>query len=138
MGRLRFIRRSQALGLSLREIRQLLDSPKADAAVERDHVRHVVAHKLAEMQVRMNELEALRGELEGLYVRLVRAPGPACGHLGDCACWLPTDEEVKAMTEEVACCGQLCCADCTCAQGGPCDCADCPCSRTVTAFAPIE
>ena len=39
------------------------------------------------------------------------------------------------MTEEVACCGQLCCPACVCAQGGPCDCAECPCcgSAGVTA-----
>jgi len=130
VGRLQFIRRAQGLGLSLREIHQLVASPEADAAAERDRLRHVVAHKLAETTVRLNELEILQSELKGLYVRLHRAPGPECGHLGDCACWLPTEKEVKSMTEEIACCDQLCCPECACTQGAPCDCSDCSCSKT--------
>jgi hypothetical protein len=66
--------------------------------------------------------------LERLYIRLLRTPGPDCGHLGDCTCWLPTAEEVKSMTQEVVCCGELCCPDCSCTKGGPCDCPDCPCN----------
>lgn len=129
LGRLDFVRRAQALGLSVREIRELIDSHGATAAEERGRLRHAVAHKLAETDRRLSELHALRGELEGLYVRLRRAPSPECGHVGDCGCWLPTDEEVKAMANEVACCGQLCCPNCACVEGKPCDCPECPCSQ---------
>lgn len=129
LGRLEFIRRARGLGLSMREIRELIDSPGATTIEERDRLRHAVAHKLAETDRRLGELQALRRELEGLYVRLNRAPGPECGHVGDCGCWLPTDQEAKAMANEVACCGQLCCPNCACVEGKPCDCPDCACSQ---------
>ena len=130
VGRLQFLLRAKALGLSLREVGELLASPTADVGAERDHLRHLVAHKIADTRRRIAELQALNQELEALYVRLLRTPcvGPTCGHVGDCACWLPTEEEVKVMADEVACCGELCCSDCSCVQGQPCDCADCSCS----------
>jgi MerR family Zn(II)-responsive transcriptional regulator of zntA len=127
VGRLQFLNRAKALGLSLSEIRQLVESPASDAEVQRERLRHVVAHRLADTKSRMVELQALELELERLYIRLLRPLGPDCGHIGDCACWLPTDEEVKSMTQEVVCCGELCCPDCSCTNGGPCDCPDCPC-----------
>ena len=55
----------------------------------------MVAHKIAWSQARVAELQALEHELQSLYVRLLRVPGPECGHIGDCAFWLPTDEEVN-------------------------------------------
>ncbi len=127
VGRLQFLLRTKALGLSLQEVGELLASPREDAGAERDRLRHLVAHKIADTRGRIAELTAQNLELESLYVRLVRSPGRECGHLGDCACWLPTEEEVKVMTEEVACCGELCCPSCACAQGQPCDCTECPC-----------
>lgn len=127
VGRLQFLLRAKALGLTLSEIRQLVEAPVSGAEEQRNRVRHVVAHRLAETQERMAELRALEVELNGLYLRLLRLPAPDCSHLGACACWLPTKEEVRAMTKEVACCGQLCCPACACAEGEPCDCAECPC-----------
>src|SRR5438105_1037552 len=97
IGRLRFIQRAQALGLSLKEIQELVAAPAADAAAERGRLQHVVAHKLAVTEQRLADLGALRAELEAMYVRLTRAPGPDCGHVGDCGCWLPTEQEVRAM-----------------------------------------
>src|ERR671939_410630 len=58
-GRLQFVQRAKALGLSLEEVRQLLATPPADVAVERDRLRHVVAHKLAETRARIAELHTL-------------------------------------------------------------------------------
>lgn len=123
VGRVEFVQRAKALGLTLAEIRRLTASPAGDRREEAGQVRHLVAHKLAETRRRLGELRALEGELEQLYVRLLRAPAPDCGHLGDCACWLPTEEEVKTMREEVrasaaADCG--CCddPDCGCCCGG--------------------
>lgn len=127
VGRLQFLLRAKALGLSLQEVTELLASPSADAGAERGQLRHLVAHKIADTRRRVAELKTLNQELESLYVRLLRAPGPECGHVGDCACWLPTDEEVKIMAEEVACCGKVCCPSCSCVQGQPCDCPECPC-----------
>jgi DNA-binding transcriptional MerR regulator len=123
LGRLEFIQRAQALGLSLNEIKELIASRGADAASERGRLRHVVAHKLAEVQRRETDLRALKAELEGMYVRLLRSPGPECGHVGDCGCWLPNDKEVMAMSTEIKAvktCGCDGCPDPDC--GCDCDC----------------
>ena len=112
VGRLGFIRRAQSLGLTVAQIRQLLEGPELGRAEERERIRHAVAHRLAETDRRLAELTALKSELEGLYVRLSRSPGPDCGHLGDCACWLPNEEEVIAMNQDVRCCEQECCPEC--------------------------
>jgi DNA-binding transcriptional MerR regulator len=112
LGRLSFIRRAQALGLSVREIRELVGGEAAGGDQERARIRHVVAHKLAEADRRVAELTALRQELEKLHVRLQRAPGPNCGHVGDCGCWLPTEKEVMAMSSEVRDVEQCGCCDC--------------------------
>jgi DNA-binding transcriptional MerR regulator len=121
VGRLQFLLRAKTLGLSLDEVRQLLASPLADADEERARLRHLVAHKLANTKGRIAELLALERELQSLYVRLHRTRAPECGHIGDCACWLPTEEEVMKMADEVA--GTEACT-CDCADS---DC-DCGCS----------
>jgi hypothetical protein len=121
VGRLQFLLRAKTLGLSLDEVRQLLASPLADADEERARLRHLVAHKLAKTKGRIAELLALERELQSLYVRLHRARAPECGHIGDCACWLPTEEEVMNMADEVA--GTEACT-CDCAES---DC-ECGCS----------
>jgi MerR family transcriptional regulator, copper efflux regulator len=124
LGRLAFIKRAQALGLSVREIRRLVEGPHAGSAAELAKLRRVVAHKLTEVERRVQELTGLRADLEALYVRLLRAPGLAdCGHVGDCACWLPNEEEVRAMTTDVQSARSCCdCPDC----GDDCGC--CPTS----------
>jgi len=45
-------------------------------------------------------------------------------------CILATEEELKAMAEELACCGERCCPRCACTRGEACDCPDCPCCET--------
>ena len=112
MGRLGFIQRAKSLGLTLREIRQLVEEPSG-GATDLARLRHAIAHKLADTKQRIAELEALQGELEELYLRLSRDAAP-CGHIGSCECWLPIREEVKQMiaaVREAACC--------------PCPCDDC-------------
>lgn len=129
IGRLQFVQRAKALGLSISEVRQLLGTASVDVREERDRLRHLVAHKLAQTKTRIAELQTLERELESLYVRLLRVPAPECGHVGDCGCWLATDEEVKTMAAEIACCGEQCCPACACAKGEPCDCPECPCCQ---------
>ncbi len=125
LGRLAFVRRAQALGLSVREIRSLLREQAMSADEDRGRLRHLVAHRLAETQRRLAELSALQQQLQALHVRLQRAPGPGCGHLGDCACWLPTEEEVKLMAQDVACCEEQCCPECCGTQDSACECSCC-------------
>ena len=121
--RLGFIRRAQALGLSVREIRHLIESPLADNATQRASLRRAVAHKVAEVERRRQALADLQADLEALYVRLLRAPGPDCGHVGDCACWLPNEEEVMTMATDVRTAADCGCTDCDC-------CDDCGCCST--------
>ena len=129
IGRLEFVQRAKALGLSLREVRELLATPGADGPSGRDRVRHVVAHKLSETRRRIDQLQTLELELKSLYVRLLRERGQECGHIGDCGCWLPTEEEVIVMASEIACCDEQCCPACACTKGESCDCADCACGQ---------
>lgn len=112
IGRLQFVQRAKALGLSLNEVRELLAGPRSDLETERGRVRHLVAHKLAESRSRVAELQALERELQSLYVRLLRVRAPECGHVGDCACWLPTEREVMKMADEVAA-TEACNCDCS-------------------------
>ena len=60
--RIRFIRRMQALGFSLREIRELgnLRARSVDAC---ESVRKLLTAKLAEVRTKMHELERLESEL---------------------------------------------------------------------------
>jgi DNA-binding transcriptional MerR regulator len=126
VGRVRFVQRAKHLGLSLDEIRQLLQAPRLGVEDERRYLRHMVAHKLAATRQRIVDLEALRSELEALYVRLLRTPEVGCGHLGDCECWLPTDEETITMRSEVAEAEASACTCCGCPfPGCPCGCPCC-------------
>ncbi len=59
---LRFIRRAQAMGFSLEEIRMLLQM-RADPQHARTEVRELTAAKLAEAEARLREIQALRNEL---------------------------------------------------------------------------
>ena len=120
-GRLEFIRRARALGLSLAEIRDLIASTTLDLQVDRGRVRHAVAHKLLETERRVADLSRLKSELEALYVRLLRSPGLECGHIGDCGCWLPSEEEVMAMNQDIQSVRACDCCD------GDCDCSTCDC-----------
>ncbi|HEV3312162.1 MAG TPA: MerR family transcriptional regulator [Chloroflexota bacterium] len=118
--RVGFIRRAKALGLTIREIQQLVREP-ADPATDQGRLRHAISHKLADTEHRIAELQTLRDELEALQARLGSTGGLNCGRVGDCECWLPTEKEVKAMaTEACSCC------DCTCPNDGTCTCCGCP------------
>jgi DNA-binding transcriptional MerR regulator len=124
IGRLAFIQRAKSLGLTLREIRSLVQEP-GDAATDLARLRHIIAHKLADTKQRIAELETLQDELEGLYLRLGHL-AVSCGHVGDCQCWLPTGEEVKQMNAAVRKAECCTCCDCPCqCDDGTCTCCDC-------------
>lgn len=76
--RLRFIRRAQALGFSLPEIRQLLELHRQGEG-DMAQVRAVAEQRLRQIEQRMADLQRLRGGLE----QLVQAC-PGHGALGEC------------------------------------------------------
>jgi Cu(I)-responsive transcriptional regulator len=76
LARLRFIRRAQALGFSLKEVQELLAlSSRRDVA----RVKRAAQQKLAEVESRIAELERVR---TGLSTLIAACPGH--GRAGDC------------------------------------------------------
>ena len=74
--RLRFIRRAQALGFSLKEVSELLAlSARRDVA----RVKHSAQAKLADVEQRIAELEKIR---DGLATLIAACPGH--GRAADC------------------------------------------------------
>lgn len=78
--RLEFIRHAQASGLTLGQIRQILDiSDSGDAPCE--HVGQVVANRLAEVESRIAELAETRRHLQALARRAAaQDPGDCRGY----------------------------------------------------------
>ena len=124
VGQVGFIRRAKALGLSLTEIERLLREQSEPS--EQLRMRHAVAHKLAETERQIAQMEMLRDELRSMHERL-GAMNATCGRIGDCECWLPNEQEVKLMEELANGCN---CCGCTCptTEDGCCDCCGC-CGR---------
>jgi len=77
LSRLRFIQRAQRMDFTLAEIGELLKMREAPQKA-RKRVRELTAHKLAEVDARLSELKALRGEL-ALLLNLCSAGGKSCG-----------------------------------------------------------
>jgi DNA-binding transcriptional MerR regulator len=76
LARLRFIRRAQALGFTLKEVRQLLAlSNGRDVA----RVKRIAQEKLEDVNERIAALERVRGGLTSLI-----ATCPGHGRVGDC------------------------------------------------------
>src|SRR5215213_2517370 len=79
--RLAFIKRAQALGFSLEEIRRIIDDARKGES-PCDEVREIVRRRLAELDERMREMRLYRKELaETLeeWDEKGRAPGNICG-----------------------------------------------------------
>jgi MerR family copper efflux transcriptional regulator len=79
--RLAFIKRAQALGFSLDEIRRIIDDARKGES-PCDEVREIVRRRLAELDERMREMRLYRKELaETLeeWDEKGRAPGHICG-----------------------------------------------------------
>lgn len=79
--RLEFIKRAQALGFSLDEIRRIIeDARKGESPC--DEVREIVRQRMAELDERLRELYRYRRELKSTldeWDEVGRAPGRICG-----------------------------------------------------------
>jgi MerR family mercuric resistance operon transcriptional regulator len=77
-GRVRFIKRAQALGFSLAEVEELLrlrgDAGRAEAALA---ARDVALEKIRDIDERVRQLQALHGALAGLVEECERTCGVA-------------------------------------------------------------
>lgn len=77
VARLRFIRRAKDLGFTLQEIRDLLKLSAAQDG-DRGEVRALAQQRLADIERRLEELEAMRAALAGL-VQHCSGHGPIAG-----------------------------------------------------------
>ncbi len=79
--RLEFIKRAQALGFSLDEIRRIIDDARKGES-PCDEVREIVRRRMAELDERLRELHRYRKELKSTleeWDEVGRAPGNICG-----------------------------------------------------------
>src|ERR671917_568627 len=79
--RLAFIKRAQALGFSLDEIRQIVDDARRGES-PCDEVREIVHRRMTELDERLRELHRYRKELKQTleeWDKVGRAPGHICG-----------------------------------------------------------
>ena len=75
---LRFIKKAQALGLKLSDVREVLEI-SSGGKPPCEHVRATVSARLVEVEERLRELRALRATLRETLERLDRAPAPKAG-----------------------------------------------------------
>ena len=75
---LRFIKKAQASGLKLSDVREVIQIAKGGRE-PCDHVRATVTARLAEVEERLRELRSLRSTLKSTLTRLDRAPAPKAG-----------------------------------------------------------
>ena len=79
--RLEFIKRAQALGFSLDEIRRIIDDARRGES-PCDEVREIVRRRMEELDERLRELHRYRKELKSTleeWDKVGRAPGHICG-----------------------------------------------------------
>jgi DNA-binding transcriptional MerR regulator len=90
--RLAFIKRAQALGFTLDEIRRIVDDARKGES-PCDEVREIVRRRMTELDERLRELHRYRKELKSTldeWDKVGRAPGHICGliegsHVGHAA-----------------------------------------------------
>jgi DNA-binding transcriptional MerR regulator len=81
--RVAFIRRAQALGLRLEEIRRILEVMD-EGARPCAHVRRALEEKLAEVEEKLKALLLLKAELEARLAWARAHPDPACDGRDTC------------------------------------------------------
>ena len=75
---LQFIKKAQALGLKLSDVREVLEI-SSGGKPPCEHVRATVSARLVEVEERLRELRALRATLRETLERVDRAPAPKAG-----------------------------------------------------------
>lgn len=98
--RLRFIRRAQAAGLTLREARQVLtiyDGGEAPCS----HVRQVLSDRLDQVRAQIAELVTLETHLDSLLAHAEQ--GEPTDHDGSGVCWILETEPGWARRGRVPC-----------------------------------
>ncbi len=73
-----FIKKAQALGLKLSDVREVLEI-SSGGKPPCEHVRATVSARLVEVEDRLRELRALRATLRETLERVDRAPAPKAG-----------------------------------------------------------
>jgi len=86
--RLRFIKRAQELGFSLAEIRELL-ALRMKPGTKREHIRSRAEGKIADIEHKIQTLEAMKKTLRKLTERC-----DGCGPLSECPILESLDEEI--------------------------------------------
>ncbi|TQO19904.1 MerR family transcriptional regulator [Rhodoglobus vestalii] len=89
VSQLQFIRSGQGAGLTLLEIKAILDL-RSDGVNPCAHVSELLSTKLNEVRTRQEELAALEGELEGLIVRSKQLVPARCTDAEICHIIMPT------------------------------------------------
>ncbi|AEB12741.1 heavy metal-responsive transcriptional regulator [Marinithermus hydrothermalis] len=92
--RVRFIKQAQALGITLEEIRRILEA-QAGGRPPCRHVRRLLQEKVAAVARRIAELEALRRALEARLRWAEAHPDPACDGEGRCVYLTPPGENIS-------------------------------------------
>lgn len=121
--RLGFIARAKRLGLSLDEIRDLVQIwDGGDCSATRAQLRHLVAHKIAEVRAQVEELATFERQLEAVYERVAEEiSSEPCGDECGCVPELPQTAKI-ALTDELQLIES---SECSC--GGACGSAGCSC-----------
>ncbi len=121
--RLRFIARAKRLGLSLDEIRDLVQIwDGGNCSATRAHLSHLVVHKIAETRDHVEELATFERQLEIVYERVAeKASSKTCGDECGCVPELPEKPKI-ALTDELQLIES---SECSC--GGACGTAGCGC-----------
>jgi DNA-binding transcriptional MerR regulator len=88
-GRIRFIQHASALGLTLTEIRDLIQKSRDEPENELSLLQALLSAKIDETRAKMAELTNRANELLRVERELRQQPPPAHCHLGDCTCWFP-------------------------------------------------
>ena len=80
--KIRFVKQAQALGLTLREIQQMVDYRRASSRSACRRIRDLLAHRIADIDGRMAELRTFRAtlceHLKECEDALDRRPDPHC------------------------------------------------------------